>query len=354
MSITPALRTVILAGFAASLTTTATARAQNQAVPDSVRACVVPGTGTIYRIGASGGCLATTHTLLTWSTRGPAGVAGPAGPTGAAGPAGPPGPSGASALPCNGCITTPSIADGNVTDAKLATITAPGKVANSATTATSAISAGTIVARDETGSIGALNIQIAGSINAAAGLRAVALGTNATATSGSFIFADASGPAIATSGEGNMFLVRASGGARFQSSPDGSTGVVLLGGSGAWESVSNVRAKTEFRAEDPERFLRGIAGMSIGSWRYRAQDASIRHVGPTAQDFRAAFGIGASDSTINVVDADGVNMLAIQALERRGAALRAENDSLSARVNQMEKRLTQLEALLRTAPARKD
>lgn len=49
----------------------------------------------------------------------------------------------------------------------------------------------------------------------------------------------------------------------------------------------------------------------------KAQAQSIQHLGPTAQDFYAAFGLGESDTTITTTDIDGVNLLAIQALERR-------------------------------------
>lgn len=37
----------------------------------------------------------------------------------------------------------------------------------------------------------------------------------------------------------------------------------------------------------------------------RADHAAIRHLGPTAQDFRAAFGLGENDTAIHTVHADG-------------------------------------------------
>ena len=86
----------------------------------------------------------------------PAGDKGPEGdkgPTGDKGPIGAQGPTGT--LPCDACVTTPMIADVAVTDAKLATISAPGKIANTATTATSANLANRIVARDAGGSLAA-------------------------------------------------------------------------------------------------------------------------------------------------------------------------------------------------------
>lgn len=79
------------------------------------------------------------------------GPMGEKGPTGDKGPTGEPGPSG-QMLPCdNGCVITPFIANLAVTSAKLATITAPGKIANSATSATAANIASRIVARDGVG-----------------------------------------------------------------------------------------------------------------------------------------------------------------------------------------------------------
>ena len=57
-------------------------------------------------------------------------------------------------------------------------------------------------------------------------------------------------------------------------------------------------------------------------------DATVRHLGPMAQDFAAAFGLGDNDQVINVVDANGVLMVAIQALYRRVQALEAEVEDL--------------------------
>ena len=105
-----------------------------------------------------------------------------------------------------------------------------------------------------------------------------------------------------------------------------------------------------------------IKAMPIESWNYKSQDASIRHLGPTAQDFHAAFGLGESDTRINTVDIDGVNMLAIQALEKRTAELRqvkaelsqlkakmahseAENAAMKRRMARFESALGKLEAL---------
>jgi hypothetical protein len=64
--------------------------------------------------------------------------------------------------------------------------------------------------------------------------------------------------------------------------------------------------------------------MPIRTWAYRSEDSTVRHIGPTAQDFRAAFGLGDGDKAIATVDADGVSLAAIQTLVRRVVQLEAQ------------------------------
>jgi len=76
--------------------------------PDTIRACYVPATGTIYRIGAPGlpsTCFSREHVEFWWNRvapagpQGPEGPAGPPGPPGPEGPQGPPGPQGPAGPP---------------------------------------------------------------------------------------------------------------------------------------------------------------------------------------------------------------------------------------------------------------
>ena len=116
---------------------------------------------------------------------------------------------------------------------------------------------------------------------------------------------------------------------------DTSTGAYLTTG-GAWTNSSDVARKHLFEAVDAESVLERVAGLPIREWGYRAEDTSVRHVGPTAQDFHSAFGLGNTDKAISTVDADGVALLAIQALERRTRELEAENAALWRRLEAME------------------
>ncbi|MFV1968775.1 MAG: tail fiber domain-containing protein [Pirellulaceae bacterium] len=63
---------------------------------------------------------------------------------------------------------------------------------------------------------------------------------------------------------------------------------------------------------DPAAILRDVVGLPIHRWRYRGQ--AVSHVGPMAQDFYSTFSVGADDTHIAGVDADGVALAAIQGL----------------------------------------
>jgi hypothetical protein len=102
------------------------------------------------------------------------------------------------------------------------------------------------------------------------------------------------------------------------------TGAELAPGASAWCSVSDVNSKENFKDLDGDEVLSKIAGLPIREWNYKAQDASVRHAGPTAQDFHAAFGLGESPLNISTIDADGVALRAIQALEARSRAQLAD------------------------------
>jgi len=74
--------------------------------------------------------------------------------------------------------------------------------------------------------------------------------------------------------------------------------------------------------------LTKLTGLPISTWRYRWEPAGMRHLGPMAQDWHAAFGLGQGDTTIPMVDAHGVLLVAIQALHRQVHELRAEVSQL--------------------------
>jgi hypothetical protein len=81
--------------------------------------------------------------------------------------------------------------------------------------------------------------------------------------------------------------------------------------------ISDRAAKENFAVVDTTDVLERLLAMPVSAWNYRSQDASIRHIGPMAQDLHAAFGVGESDRTINAVDAQGIAFAAIQGLNAK-------------------------------------
>jgi hypothetical protein len=230
-----ALGAVVLTGAAAL-------PASAQTSSDTVKVCVVPGTGTIYRLPpGTGACLNSAHTIVTWSAIGPRGLTGAAGPTG---PTGPAGPAGTSGLPCNQCVNSASIADGAVTDAKFGVISTPGKVANTATSASPVASAGTIVLRDGGGGIAASTVAgttFSGTTAAFTGpLTASTVGAttvtgSASVIAGSLQLLDGSATLINSTG-----TLRMQNGITIYSSADLSHGVRLSPGTDFWSPIAAI------------------------------------------------------------------------------------------------------------------
>jgi len=71
--------------------------------------------------------------------------------------------------------------------------------------------------------------------------------------------------------------------------------------------------------------------LPIERWSYKSE-RGVRHVGPMAQDFYAAFRVGEDDKHITSIDEDGVALAAIKALHLHVKALDSENAQLRARL----------------------
>jgi hypothetical protein len=110
------------------------------------------------------------------------------------------------------------------------------------------------------------------------------------------------------------------------------------------ECKSDRNQKKNITPADTDAILQKVSRLPIANWTYNEEPAAVRHLGPMAQDFRASFGLGDSDRSFHSVDAHGVALAAIQALERV--------------VSQQERRIEKLErenrALERRLRARDD
>jgi hypothetical protein len=117
-----------------------------------------------------------------------------------------------------------------------------------------------------------------------------------------------------------------------------STGAYLTSG-GTWTNSSDRNLKQNFRTVDGEEILGKLLALPITTWNYRNEATSTRHLGPMAQDFRAAFGLGDSEKSISTVDEGGVALAAAKALAVRTKMLEEENAELHRRLERLEKLL---------------
>jgi hypothetical protein len=105
---------------------------------------------------------------------------------------------------------------------------------------------------------------------------------------------------------------------------------------GSVSSSSDRNVKRDITAVNPREVLEKVASLPITTWTYTNDASNAKHLGPMAQEFHAAFGLGSSDKHIASVDADGVALAAIQALN----AIVREKES---RIAELERRLAATE-----------
>lgn len=221
-----------------------------------------------------------------------------------------------------------------------------------------------------------------GEDNTASGAASVALGYHAhtNARQGSFVFSDRSSVDTLRAGVNHSANWRVSGGFRVFTSSNLSTGVTIQSGSvvsnwgqsnaviststgaylgtdGVWHDVSDVNRKHLFAAVSGEDVLTRLRSLPITTWTYRVDADDVRHLGPTAQDFHAAFGLGSDPTTIAGVDEGGVALAAAQALEARSTAQAEQIRAQAARIQALEQanaeltaRLERLEQMMQPRP----
>ncbi len=170
-----------------------------------------------------------------------------------------------------------------------------------------------------------------GAYNTASGMLSLAAGYHADAAhTGSFVWSDyVSDSPVVEDSAADQFVVRASGGTFVYSSENLKAGVTLAAGSGTWASLSDRSAKTDIAPLDDAAVLAKVATLPVNTWRYKTE-AGVRHVGPMAQDFYAAFGVGEDDRHITSIDEDGVALSAIKALRANVVSLQSHNATLQA------------------------
>lgn len=188
-----------------------------------------------------------------------------------------------------------------------------------------------------------------GRANLASGTYSFAAGRRAKASNaGAFVLADSNDFDL-TPGVNNAFTARFTGGARFILGINASgvtTWLCAVYNGGSWGCSSDRNVKENFQPVDGQEILEKLAALPITTWNAIGTDPAVRRMGPMAQDFYAAFGLGDDDTVITTGDLDGVALASIQGLYRivqaqdaQIAALQQENADLQARLATIEQAL---------------
>jgi type VI secretion system secreted protein VgrG len=109
----------------------------------------------------------------------------------------------------------------------------------------------------------------------------------------------------------------------------------------SWINSSDRNLKQDFAPVNAQAVLEQVAALPVQTWSYKAQPDQ-KHLGPVAQDFHAAFGLGADDVSIATVDEGGVALAAIQGLNQKLNEKDAEIQGLKQSVAELKETLTHL------------
>jgi hypothetical protein len=117
---------------------------------------------------------------------------------------------------------------------------------------------------------------------------------------------------------------------------------------GTLTQSSDVNMKENIKAVAARDVLERVAAVPVATWNFKSSPSGERHMGPMAQDFRAAFGLGPDERHISPLDVGGVALGAIQGLDQIYKEQAAQIETLKRENAQLEKRLKALEeAMLR-------
>jgi hypothetical protein len=180
-------------------------------------------------------------------------------------------------------------------------------------------------------------------VSGSSGLHPAALLINSTSGNGVGLYAtQASSDAtavFANAGTGDIVKGFSNGNLVFEVVNNGAVNAT------AFNTISDRNAKEHFAPIRPAEMLDKIASLPISEWNYKT-DAGTRHVGPMAQDFQAAFQLGADDKHISMVDEGGVALAAIQGLnqklDERGQSLERQLREKETEIQQLQRSVAEL------------
>jgi hypothetical protein len=156
---------------------------------------------------------------------------------------------------------------------------------------------------------GGFNNFAVGDYSFAAGIRARALHHK------SFVWGGSASIDTKSIADGD-FVVYAPTAVRMFAGTPGSGGCTLTSGASGWSCSSDRALKSDIAPVDTRSMLERVVALPVSRWSF-ASVPGVTHVGPMAQDFHAAFGLGDDDTKLAPMDVQGVALAAIQGLNAK-------------------------------------
>ena len=142
---------------------------------------------------------------------------------------------------------------------------------------------------------------------------------------------------------------RANGDPAFLVQADATTDILSLADngdmilSGTLAQLSRRDSKEHFEQVNHQAMLTALKGLDISTWNYKHQSDSERHLGPVAEEFYAAYGLGTDAEHIATSDMAAVALASSQALLFH---MEGELEAKDQRISELEDRLHRLESLM--------
>jgi hypothetical protein len=103
-----------------------------------------------------------------------------------------------------------------------------------------------------------------------------------------------------------------------------------------WVNASDENVKENFESVDGQELLGKISELEVTKWNYKGDADGMKHIGPTAQDFKKVFDVGSDGKTISTIDPSGIALAAIKELYKENISLMAQVADLMKQVEELK------------------
>ncbi|MBT4640776.1 MAG: tail fiber domain-containing protein [Deltaproteobacteria bacterium] len=147
---------------------------------------------------------------------------------------------------------------------------------------------------------------------------------------------------LSMTGDGTTRVSNAAASYIFDLDPSGNLAITGSLTAAGTNYPSDRSLKENLEEVGQQQILDALSHITITTWNYVDNSPSIRHMGTMAQDFYAAFNLGADDRHISPLDTAGVSFAAIQALNQKPTEKESEIEQLQQQYREIIEKLEQL------------